>query len=275
MADALPGADSIRQIDVCVELGAAGGRTGARSLGAAWETATALHASPALRLAGVAGYEGALAHTAATESLAVVRSYLDTLRALHDQLRAAGLFKDADSTGDTLVTAGGSAFFDVVADALSPVTRDGSRLVLRSGAYLIHDDGFYRRISPFSRLPRAHALRSAMHGWSRVVSHPEPALALLDGGKRDFPFDEGLPTPQRVVSREVSTPQGCWISALNDQHAFLRCPPEARMDLSAGDVLRLGLSHPCTAFDKWGMIPVIDDADHRDPRVVDLVRTFF
>ena len=42
-----------------------------------------------------------------------------------------------------------------------------------------------------------------------------------------------------------------------------------------GDELRLGVSHPCTAFDKWQLIPVIDDADAADPVVVDLIRTYF
>lgn len=63
---------------------------------------------------------------------------------------------------------------------------------------------------------------------------------------------------------------GGTVTALNDQHAFLR-------DSGAlvGEVVRLGLSHPCTAFDKWTLIPVLDDADAPNPRVVDLVRTFF
>jgi D-serine deaminase-like pyridoxal phosphate-dependent protein len=42
-----------------------------------------------------------------------------------------------------------------------------------------------------------------------------------------------------------------------------------------GSVVRLGLSHPCTAFDKWRLVPVVDSADLPDPRVVDLVPTFF
>ena len=33
----------------------------------------------------------------------------------------------------------------------------------------------------------------------------------------------------------------------------------------------MGISHPCTAFDKWQLIPVMDE----DYRIVDVVRTFF
>ncbi|MBL3410656.1 amino acid deaminase, partial [Klebsiella pneumoniae] len=66
---------------------------------------------------------------------------------------------------------------------------------------------------------------------------------------------------------------GATVSALNDQHAFLRLPDAA--DLAVGSVVRLGLSHPCTAFDKWRLIPVLDDSAVATPVVVDLVHTFF
>jgi D-serine deaminase-like pyridoxal phosphate-dependent protein len=65
------------------------------------------------------------------------------------------------------------------------------------------------------------------------------------------------------------------VSHLNDQHGILRFSPAAPAPLQVGDEIRLGLSHPCTAFDKWGLIPVIDDPDSSDPVVVDLLRTFF
>jgi D-serine dehydratase len=38
-----------------------------------------------------------------------------------------------------------------------------------------------------------------------------------------------------------------------------------------GDLLACGISHPCTAFDKWRLIPVVDD----DYTVVDAIATFF
>ena len=69
---------------------------------------------------------------------------------------------------------------------------------------------------------------------------------------------------------------GAQVSAVNDQHSFLRIDPAgSAVDLRVGDVVRLGLSHPCTAFDKWQWIPVIADDDTTDPVVVDLIRTYF
>ena len=46
--------------------------------------------------------------------------------------------------------------------------------------------------------------------------------------------------------------------------------------IAAGtDIVRLGLSHPCTALDKWTLIPVVDDAAAEHPVVTDYVRTYF
>ncbi|NKZ05572.1 alanine racemase [Actinomadura latina] len=260
MDGALRSARSQRPVDVCVELGGPRGRTGVRDDGDAREVAAAVRKALKLRLVGIGGYEGALAHDASERSRVSVDAYLRRLANLY-----RGLEYEVD---EPMVTAGGSAFFDQVADVLGGrVAEEGGKVVLRSGAYIVHDDGFYRNISPFAR-GAGSPLRSAMHAWGRVVSRPEPALALLDVGKRDVPFDEGLPEPQFV--RGKGPLDGARITALNDQHAFLR-------DSSAevGDVVRLGLSHPCTAFDKWTMIPVVDDAGAPRPRVVDYVRTYF
>ncbi|WP_051341747.1 amino acid deaminase [Pseudonocardia spinosispora] len=264
------GSGSRRQYTVLLELGAPGGRTGARDLATALAVADAVVATPQLRLGGVCGYEGALAHDRCERGLAAVRTYLADLAGLHRELRATGRYPD----GEIVVSAGGSAYFDEVADVLGPLAGADTRVVLRSGAYLIHDDGFYQGISPLDG-----TLRSAMHGWARVVSRPEPGLALLDAGKRDLPYDEGLPRPQLVADRlgGPTRPLDGEITSVNDQHAFLRIEPATA--LRVGDVVRLGLSHPCTAFDKWRWIPVVAHAPgpgtEDDPLITDLVQTYF
>ncbi|WP_067449978.1 amino acid deaminase [Actinomadura macra] len=262
MDDALRAARAQRPVDVCVELGGPHGRTGVRDDGAAREVADAVRKAPTLRLAGVAGYEGALAHDASDQGRASVDAYLH---------RVANLFGGLEYETDApIVTAGGSSFFDQVAEVLGGLGELGVQVVLRSGAYIIHDDGFYREISPFSRGTGDAPLRSAMHGWARVVSRPEPTLALLDTGKRDLPFDEGMPVPQFVRGKGTGPIENARVTALNDQHTFL-----ADSSVEVGDVVRLGLSHPCTALDKWTLIPVLDDADAERPEVVDLIRTWF
>lgn len=264
--------DVARPVDVCVELGAPGGRTGARTDAEAVALAERVAASPALRLAGVAGYEGSLAHDRSPAGLAAVRDYLERLAGLHATVR------HRYGPGETYVTAGGSAYFDVVAQVFAAAgagTDPGTRFVLRSGAYLVHDDGFYRGISPFDEArpsDDAPRLVAAMRGVARVVSHPEPGLALLDGGKRDFPFDEGLPIPRGVaddVGAGWRAAGAASVTAMNDQHTYLRGDPAP----AVGAVVALGLSHPCTAFDKWRVLPVVASAD--SDVVVDLIRTYF
>jgi D-serine dehydratase len=114
-------------------------------------------------------------------------------------------------------------------------------VVVRAGSYVTHDDGVYAEATP---LPE---LRAALELWARVLSCPEPGLAIAGFGKRDAPYDLGLPV--------VRSPSGVTVEALNDQHAFLRG------DLAVGDVVVCGISHPCTAFDKWPVLGVVDDGD--------------
>lgn len=274
MTAAVPPGSSV---DVCVELGAPGGRTGARGPAAALEVARAVHASPRLRLVGTAGYEGAVVHAAGEEKFGEVDRYLDDLAALHERV---GPCYDLTRAGTAIVTVGGSAYFDRVAERLrevvDPAGANGppTEVVLRSGAYVTHDDGYYRGITPSVR-GDGPQLRSAMHAWATVISAPEPGFAVLDAGRRDLPFDQGLPEPQlrRRPDGTLSTLTGAHISELNDQHAFLHLAAGEQIDV--GDVVRLGLSHPCTAFDKWTLIPALDDAAGADPLVTGLVRTYF
>jgi D-serine deaminase-like pyridoxal phosphate-dependent protein len=258
-----------RPLDVLVEVGRPGARTGVRDLDEGMGIARAVAESPRLRLVGVAGYEGVVAREATPQGLAAVAAYLRTIADLHTRLADAALYAPS---ADVIVTAGGSAFFDQVVDVLGPLASPGVGVLLRAGAYLVHDDGFYRGVSPFGRVAGTSPLTAGMHGWARVLSRPEPDLALLDGGKRDFPFDDGLPEPQ-LANGTPGPVLGAGVTALADQHTFVRLDPAST--LRVGDVVRLGLSHPCTAFDKWSLIPVLDDASSPDPLVVDLIRTFF
>jgi D-serine deaminase-like pyridoxal phosphate-dependent protein len=233
---------------VLVEMGHTGGRTGCRSVADAEAVARAVAGVDRLHLAGVTGYEGQLPGEPAVDA------FLDDLVAAVRRLSAAGLLP-----GRPIVSAGGSAWFDRVVARLGGAGL--GRLVLRSGASVTHDDGFYRERTPFRRVTSEGPLVAALEMWAQVVSTPEPGLALAGMGKRDAPFDEGLPV---VLSPE----RGITVTKLNDHHAYLAVEPGVAV--APGDLLRFGLSHPCTAFDKWREIPVVDD----DHRVVDVLHTY-
>jgi len=114
-------------------------------------------------------------------------------------------------------------------------------------------------------------LEPALELWAHVLSRPEPGLALACAGRRDVAFDAGLPVPLRVRGRDGSLRPATGVRAvrLDDQHCYLQLNDGAGLD--PGEMVCFGVSHPCTTFDKWRVIPVIDD----DCRVVDAVHTFF
>jgi D-serine deaminase-like pyridoxal phosphate-dependent protein len=244
------------RLRVFAELGHPGGRTGARSLDELAAVARAVRATADVDLVGITAYEGQL------PGQREVDDFLDLLVAGVSRLRAAGILGERP-----LVSAGGSAWFDRVTDRLAALPRD-CRVILRSGASVTHDDGFYRERTPFLRIPAEGPLTAALEMWAQVLSTPEPGLAILGLGKRDAPFDEGLPVPVEIRRPDGSRVPagGLTVTRLNDHHTYA-----SGGEPRPGDLVRLGISHPCTAFDKWRSIPVIDD----DYRVVDVLQTYF
>lgn len=264
MDEALEGA--ARPVDVVVELGAGeGARTGVRTEAECLAVADAVAAADSLRLVGVAGYEGEVPQADPER----VRAWLARLVALAVDLDKAGKFAH---TEEIVVSAGGSAWFDTVAEVFAGIP-ELSRPVLkllRSGAYVSHDDGHYRRITPFNRVPAEGALEPAFRLWAQVVSRPSPEQAFANAGKRDAAYDLDLPFAQVVRRDGVERPAtGVEVTGLSDQHAWLSTASGA--ELEVGDWVGLGLSHPCTSFDKWPLIPVAE----ADGTVVEYVRTFF
>ncbi|MEU7017027.1 alanine racemase [Streptomyces sp. NPDC046385] len=269
MDEALRAAGARRAVDVVVELGAAeAGRTGVRTEAECEAVADAVAAADHLRLVGVAGYEATMPQADAD----LVRAWLNRLVGLAAAFDKAGRF--APDLAEIVVSAGGSEWFDTVADVFAGVP-DLSRPVLkllRSGAYVSHDDGQYRERTPFNRVPEEGALQPAFRLWSQVVSRPTPTQAFTNAGKRDAAYDLHLPEAQTVRdgrTGEIRPADGITVTALSDQHAWLDTAPGA--DVEVGDWVGMGLSHPCTVFDKWQLIPLVE----ADGTVVDYIRTFF
>ncbi|MGV9314755.1 amino acid deaminase [Streptomyces sp. NPDC003691] len=268
MDRALTDAGARRPVEVVVELGAGdGARTGARTEAECAAVADAIAATTTLRLVGVAGYEGEVPEADGER----VRTWLRRLVAL-----AAAFDRDGRFAGssDVVISAGGSAWFDAVADVFAeiPVLSRPVLKLLRSGAYVSHDDGHYRHLTPFNRVPDEGALQPAFRLWAQVVSRPSAEQAFLNAGKRDAAYDLDLPEAQVVRSArtgEIRPADGIEISGLSDQHGWVRTAPGT--ELEVGDWVGMGLSHPCTSFDKWQLIPLVE----ADGTVTDYIRTFF
>lgn len=259
---------STRRLRVLVELGVPGGRTGVRTREDAVEVAGAVAGSRSLELAGVETYEGLAASGASEADLDSVNKLFAQVEAVVAEIAEADWF----ATDEVIVTAGGSVYFDQVVECFSGRARP--EIVLRSGCYVSHDAGQYHRLSPLDGR-RADGepleLRNALECWAVVLSRPEPGLAILGAGKRDVAYDVEMPVPLRAHRRDgevADLGQGS-VTRMMDQHAFLTVDPE--VPLVPGDIVALGPSHPCAAFDKAPLIPLIDDAYD----VVDGIVTFF
>jgi D-serine dehydratase len=261
--------------DVLLEVGVPGGRTGCRTHEEAMALARRAQASAAVSLVGVECYEG-LGNTG--ESVAD-RAAAD---ALMDRVTRVALQCDAEqlfAADEVIISAGGSAIFDLVVPRLRPALSRPVAGLLRSGCYVTHDQGHYKRLvqAVDRRLGCAEGdgLRAALEVWTLVQSMPEPGLAILAVGKRDISHDLGMPIPLATcarASRALRPVSPGWaVEKLNDQHAYLRLGEGDAASLQVGDRVVLGISHPCTTFDKWRWMPIVND----DYDVVDAIVTCF
>ncbi len=257
---------SSRPLEVLLEGGIAGGRTGCRSIGEAHEVALAVgRHSPVLALRGVEGFEGIIAEPTPQESAAKVKRFLGFLLEIASWCEEAGLF----APGKVIISAGGSEYFDLVADILpkSGLTRE-TQIIIRSGCYLTHDSDLFmdlqRKLE--ERTPSAKDLgappKAALEIWSHVLSRPEPTRAILGLGKRDASHDSRLPLPVlwfRPGLHKVPQPMplGHTTFKLHDQHALLNVPEDSPLQI--GDLVACGISHPCTTFDKWRLLAMVDE----------------
>jgi D-serine dehydratase len=259
--------DGTRTARLLLEAGHGDGRTGVRTREAAMQVARAVADAPRLELAGVAGFEGTVGHDRSPATRDRVAVFLAFLRDTFIAIDEEGLL----APGERVVTAGGSAFFDQVTETLTPLRDRGGVVVLRSGCYLTHDNGYYEQISPDVESDwRRDEFDAAIEVWGRVLSRPEPHLALLNLGRRDVSFDMGLPVPLWTARAGQQSPANdLVITGLGDQHAWLAVPDDH--DLAVGDLVGVGVSHPCMTFDKWRLLMLIDD----DYGVIGGVRTYF
>lgn len=267
-----------RPFQVLIEVGAINARSGCRNKEEIMALARRLSTMPeAARLVGVEGFEGAVLGKDQMDTERLINAFLDRIVAAAEAIDDAGLF----GGNEILLTAGGSAYFDLVAKSLSrPRLSKPRRVILRSGCYIAHDAGMYAQLvrRATERSPELgklnSKLRQALTVWAVVQSRPEEGLLLLNAGRRDVSYDAHLPLPLRwacrsdgMALRDLDGDHS--VFALNDQHAFVHCPPASR--IQPGDLVELGISHPCTTFDKWDVITLVDD----DLNVVGAIKTFF
>jgi D-serine deaminase-like pyridoxal phosphate-dependent protein len=241
-----------------IEIGTDDGRGGVRDLDDVALIASGIAADRRLKLRGVTGYEGAVPQAARNrKGEKRISKFCQKIVAAADR---AYPYKSDDQF---IITAGGSAYFEIVADELNKFAKP-KILLLRSGGYVTHDSKYYEEIYPFRGSEQT--FKAAIEVWAQIISSPEPNFGVLNLGKRDIGNDLHNPIPFAQYSSGLTAFSG-QVEKLNDQHGYLR----SKQDFAVSQLIGLAISHPCTTFDKWRLIPLVND----NYDVVDCLYTFF
>lgn len=263
--------DKNQRVQVLLEVGADGGRTGIRNDDQRQQLLDALsRCRQHVALSGVEVFEGVF------EDENRIRELLHRVVAVTKMLADENRFDR-----DPIVLSGaGSSWYDVVAEIFSAAEiGKATDIVLRPGCYLTHDAGGYKvaqeRIlasNPVAQKMRS-GLQPALQLWGYVQSIPEGGRAIVSLGKRDVAFDSGLPSPalhyRPGSSAPVAAPEHWKVTRLMDQHAYLEI--QSADNIQIGDMVGFDISHPCLTFDKWRYLPILD----KNYQVVDIVQTYF
>jgi len=249
------------KLNVFMEIGAVGARTGIRDLELLKIILAEIAKDERIYVRGVSGFEGVVpGGNRNSEGIEKLRNFLRHIVA------AAKITAPFIREGKIIISGGGSSFFDYVAEEFAKYEGD-AQFILRSGGYVSHDHIGYENMYPFMGAPDSQRFYPALELWARVLSVPEADLAMLNYGKRDSGNDLHNPLPILKLGKKLEAFKG-EIEKLNDQHAFMKITPGT---VAVGDIIGCGISHPCTNFDKWRLLPLVND----NYDVIDLIHTHF
>ena len=161
----------VQRLQVLLELGVTGGRSGVRDEEQLHSVLAALSRwTDCIALSGIEIYEGVL------DEEASIRAFLHRAVDVTKRLAVENLFHREP----IIISGAGSAWYDVVAEVFSGAGfGKAPEIVLRPGCYLTHDVGAYREAQAkiLERNPIAHQMHSglvpALNVWSYVHSVPE------------------------------------------------------------------------------------------------------
>jgi D-serine dehydratase len=250
------------RVHLFIEIGICGGRCGIRNLKDVGPLAKHISDDTRLTLRGVSGFAGIVPGAERLDE--VTRNVRDFCEKIVQAARIVTPFIPDD---ELIITAGGSAYFDLVVEEFHKF-EGNPHIILRSGGYISHNHESYDRMYPFADKLKSEVFLPAIEVWVQVLSCPENDLAIVNLDKRDVGNDAGNPIPIKRF-RDGFHEINSSVFALNDQHGYIHIDKD--QDLPVGDLVDLGVSHPCTTFDKWRLIPVVNDSYD----VVDLIQTFF
>lgn len=274
LAAGLKGCIESRQIRLLLEMGAPGGRTGVRSVDEAVALARFM-SDLGVACSGIEAFEGIFNINDVAAAEHSVRQLLAGICDAYTQIAEQGFF----SPGNRYLSAGGSWYYDLVADYFKRCDSSSAvEVIIRAGCTISHDSGLCKRAyaNMLERgviAPGDH-LQPALEVWAQVQSQPEQGRAYANAGKRDLSHDIDLPVVRwwyrpGLHHQPQPLPGSVEVTALNDQHTYLSY--DDTVSLAVGDLIGFGVSHPCTTFDKWKFLYTVDD----DYTVSGAIKTFF
>ena len=201
---------------------------------------------------------------------------LDARRAT--RWRGSAMRKASSARRRSRFRPGGSAVFDLVARGLPlPLSRP-VRTILRSGCYVTHDSGFYERFlraGPRAKRRRMARARRAQAGAGNLDARSSRDPSPVSRSSRSASATRRSistcrcrsPACGTACARRSTRAGASTSSTTSTPTCRFRPTPTSRV----GDLVGCGISHPCTTFDKWRWMPVVDD----DYGVTGAIRTFF
>ncbi|MBI4885932.1 MAG: DSD1 family PLP-dependent enzyme [Acidobacteria bacterium] len=198
-------------IGALVDVNVGQDRCGVRPGDDAVALARRVAAASGVVLRGVMGYEGHLVGLAD-------RRERDTRarRAMADLVATADLLRDAGLPCE-VVSAGGTGTYDSSG-------RVGGVTEIQAGSYALMDSDYGRLDVPFEQ---------AFWVLGTIVSRPAPTRCVADCGHKALTKDHGLPVVRGI--------DGAAVISLNDEHATIGLPADARVQV--GDSIFLRPSH--------------------------------
>jgi 3-hydroxy-D-aspartate aldolase len=168
------------RLECLVEIDCGARRCGVGSAAAAIEIAKAIDAAPALKLAGVQAYQGAMQHLERYEERkAKFDDAIVAVRAAVEALRGVGLDPEIVSGGGT-----GSYRFE---------SSSGVFNELQCGSYAFMDAAYGRVKDENGARMDEGEWENALFVLTSVMSHARPDRAICDAGLKALSLDSGLP----------------------------------------------------------------------------------
>ena len=227
------------KLNVMIEYGVVGGRCGCRSEQEVIELAKAISAQPALALTGIEGYEGVIHGDHAVSG---IREFAASLVRLAVQLQNSGAFAIAKP----IITASGSAWYDLIAESFEAQNAAGDSQRVASSSYVAHDHGIYKEAHVACSIVAVICTKACVRRWKcgRTCNAAGAGFAVIALGKRDVAYDAGLPVPllryrAGVVPAVGEDVGACKVTAVR---ISMRSDGAPGVELRVGDII-LWYSH--------------------------------